>query len=112
MSDLRSAMRVKADVTDGKLIIATTLEVSAAVVVATSELAHSVCQCSAATRLPARNRLHLRRDGERRTRPGKRVRMAAPTALAPTRIRVSVMSIGVMQAFGNQWPAKQARYAP
>lgn len=42
MSDLRSAMRVKADVTDGKLIIATTLEVSAAVV-ATSELAHSVC---------------------------------------------------------------------
>ena len=22
------------------------------------------------------------------------------------------MSIGVMQAFGNQWPAKQARYAP
>lgn len=37
---------------------------------------------------------------------------ARPTALAPTRIRVSVMSIGVMQAFGNQWPAKQARYAP
>jgi hypothetical protein len=36
-------MRVKADVTDGKLIIATTLEISAAVVVATSELAHSVC---------------------------------------------------------------------
>jgi hypothetical protein len=98
MSDLRSAMRVKADVAPRSWRLPS----------------WHIASVNAARRqyLRARNRLHLRRDGERRTGPGKRVRMAAPTALTPTRIRVSVMSIGVMQAFGNQWPAKQARYAP